>query len=147
MQASELKKPLLEAKETLEAAGAILAAKDIGGLLDLIDSQADVELDQFLLHVQRQLDPSAHKSVLRTLHVSALRNALLDEAKFKLAMNALRAEKALDKTDVLSVAKNYGVIRIAGKSRDGYLESIEKYFYWALYNRDADEMAKRATPW
>jgi hypothetical protein len=147
MRATELKRPLEEIRETFAAAGLTVPAKDIADVLAYIDAQGDRDIDHLMAEIKLKLDPAAHKHLLCAKHLKALRSAKFIEADFKAALEALRSDKAAEKGDVHQIAKDYGVIRINGKSRETYLESLDKYFYWALYNRDADEMAKRATPW
>ncbi len=147
MKTSDIKRPLIEAQETLAAAGSVAAARDIGELLALVDDYADMEFEQFISNVQRKLDPAAVKTSVRTAYVKMLQDAKMDEPTFKLALAKLASEPQFDKADVLAVAKGYGVIRLEGKSKVAYLDSIERYFYWLLNNRDANEMASRATPW
>jgi hypothetical protein len=147
MRATELMRPLEEIRETFIAAGLAVPAKEIADVISVLEAHGDRKLDEILQEISARLDPAAQRQLVCAKHVKALRAAKFDEPTFRRALESLRGDKSADKADVLQIAKDYGVIRMSGKSRDGYLESIDKYFYWALYNRDADEMAKRATPW
>jgi hypothetical protein len=147
MKTSEIKRPLIEAKEVLAAGGALAAAKDIDALLTLVDDHADMDFDQFLVKVKHKLDPAALRAPLRSAYVKMLQDAKLDEVLFTTVLSKLTSDEQLDKTDILAIAKDYGVIRITGKSKAAYLDSIERYFHWMLYNEDANDMARRATPW
>jgi hypothetical protein len=147
MKTGDIKKPLIEAQEMLAAAGSLAAAQDIGELLSLVDDYADMEFDQFLGRVQHKLDPAALRVSIRSAYAKTLLDAKLDEAAFAIAMSKISSDPQLGKDDVLAIAKEYGVIRVVGKSKATYIDSIERYFHWMLYNQDANEMAKRATPW
>jgi hypothetical protein len=147
MRADQLKVALLEIKDIFAAAGVAAAEKDMAELAQFIERQGDRDVDSILAEIRDKLDPSARIKLLVVHHVDQLKASGLDEPKFRSAFMRLRDEKLLDKQAVLDVLKQYGVIRVSGKSRDSYLESLDKHFYWLLYNRDADAMAKRATPW
>ena len=150
MRADQLSKTLLEIKGIFSAAGLPAIEKDVATLAEYIGQQGDRDVDHVLAEIKAKLDPAAKPAVGSGQiagHIEALKNAGLDEARFRSALGSLRADKALDKQDVLQVLQGFGVIRINGKSRDAYLESLDKHFYWLLYNRDADAMAERATPW
>ena len=147
MRAEQLKVALDEIREIFAAAGLATATSDFARLAAYVEKQGDRDLDDVLSEIREKLDPTASKRVAVAQHVGRLTQAGLDEPKFRSALSQLRTDLTLDKQDVLQVLKDYGVIRISGKSRDDLLESLDKYFYWLLYNRDADAMAKRATPW
>ncbi len=147
MRADELKVSLSEIREIFAAAGVAAAEKDIALLTEYIEQQGLRELDEVLAEISEKLDPSLALRAQISRHVENLKRAGLDEPQFRAALSALREDKSLDKHSILNILKDYGVIRIGGKSREAYIESLDKHFYWLLYNRDADAMAKRATPW
>jgi ribosomal protein L12E/L44/L45/RPP1/RPP2 len=147
MRADRLIRAIQDIRSILGAAGATAAETDFEKLEEFIDGHGDRDLDELLGEVRAKLDPAQKKQGAIAQHLDRLKSAGFDEAKFHAALQAIKNDKALDKDDVLQIAKAYGVIRISGKSKPSYIESIDKYFYWRLYNRDADEMAKRATPW
>lgn len=147
MRIEDLEKALQEIRAIFAASGDKKSEADLTLLVDYIHRQANRDLPDVLREIREKLDPKAAHRIAVAQHVSDLREAGLDEAKFRPALADLKTDKAMDKKDVLEIATEYGVIRITGKSRDSYIDSIEKHFYWALYNRDADAMAKRATPW
>ena len=147
MRANELKDSLFEIRDIFASAGISAAENDVARLAEYIEQQGDRDLDEVLAEIREKLDPSAGKRKICSRHVENLKSAGLDESRFHAALKNLRDDKVLDKNDILQILKDYGVIRIGGKSRDSFLESLDKHFYWLLYNRDADAMAKRATPW
>lgn len=147
MRAAQINTVLQEIKCIFAAAGAGTAEKDLELLAEYFEQQGDRDLDEVLAGLRSRLDPVAAKSASVALHSESLKDAGLDESRFRSAFAKLKGDKVLDNDDLLKVLRSYGVIRISGKSRNSYLESLEKHFYWLLYNRDADTMAKRATPW
>lgn len=147
MKADEVESALEKLREVIAEAGATAAAKDIAALARLMALHRGEDFDSVLRDIELRLDPAANKQRLLAQHLETLQATKLDEAAFKVAFAALRQDKAITKDDILDLAKSYGVIRIGGRSREAALECIEKHFYWLLYNRDADAMAKRATPW
>lgn len=146
MQARQLSDTLNELRDILVAAGVKDADLEVGGLARWIGEQGG-SAEEAVAKIAQALDPAQQRRVAVLRHVGALTSAGFDEGAFKGAFAQLSADKQVGKDEMLDVAKALGVIRIEGKSRKSYLESIEKYFYWALYNRDANEMARRATPW
>ena len=53
----------------------------------------------------------------------------------------------MKKADLASLAKELGVRAEANMSGTKILQKIKGWFYEKLYERDANQMAKRATPW
>lgn len=147
MLSTQLSKTIQEIKEIFSAAGIPAAESDFQQLAAYIEQKGDTEIGALFDEMRTRLDPALQKKIIANQHLAAIKAADLEPAKFKAALDSLGRDPMLDKNDVLQIAKAYGVIRIAGKSKASYVESIDKHFYWMLYNRDADAMAKRATPW
>jgi hypothetical protein len=147
MRAEQLKLALLEIKGLFTAAGVAAVEKDMDTIADYVGRDGSRNVDQLISEIRAKLDPSVSKAVRIAQHVASLKEAGLQEQSFHAAIDGLRMDKSMDKTDVLKVLQAFGVIRINGKSRESYIESLDKHFYWLLYNRDADAMAQRATPW
>ncbi|MFY9642872.1 MAG: hypothetical protein WCD20_20405 [Rhodomicrobium sp.] len=147
MRADRLKHAIQDIRSILGSAGATAAETDFAKLEEFIELNGDRDLDELLAEVRAKLDPAQKKQEAIAQYLDKLQSSGFDEAKFHGALQAIKNDKTFDKDDVLLIAKAYGVIRISGKSKSSYIESIDKHFFWRLYNRDADEMAKRATPW
>jgi glycosyltransferase A (GT-A) superfamily protein (DUF2064 family) len=147
MRASELKTALCEIQDIFAASGSASVANAVGEFATFIDQQGDRDLDEVVAEIAEKLDPVARKQLVIARHVKRLKQSNLVEAAFQEALAVIRADKALDAADVLKIAKDFGVIRIGGKTRAAVIESIDKHFYWLVINRDADAMAQRATPW
>lgn len=90
---------------------------------------------------------SAASSKLPASYADQLKAADFDESAFKAVLADLAQDASIKKAEAAEIARDYGVIRLETRSKAAIMESIEKHFYWMLYNREANEMAKRATPW
>lgn len=70
-----------------------------------------------------------------------------NEAAFRSVFNNFVAHQSLSLDDRLSVAKALEVIWLDDRSVASINQSIEKFFYWASNDYDANALAARATPW
>lgn len=142
MRVRDLRLALEQIRDVFDGGGAVAQARDLQRVADMLAKNDGADLTSYLDDVRSKLQPATPER-----YVEALRNAGFDEDKFKAVIADMRADRNLDKDGVHSVGEGYGVIRLSGRGKDSLIDSIEKHFYWLVYNRDADEMAKRATPW
>jgi hypothetical protein len=147
MRLKELQSALAEIRDVFAAGGSSTAERDLDAVLSLLASEPDRDLGAYLAEIRNVLNGKRHPSSSASELAATLIAAGLDEEKFKTALATISADQAIGKQEMLDLAKTYGVIRLNARSRSTILESIEKHFYWMLINRDADNMAKRATPW
>jgi len=148
MRADQLGAVLRDVEGVLTSAGAGSAGADIAALAEYLEHQGARDADEVIAEIKEKLDPATAIRLAVAGHVERLKAAGFDETAFKSAFASLKADATLRKPDdLLQVLKGYGVIRISGRTQKSYLDSLEKHFYWLLYNRDADAMAGRATPW
>lgn len=145
MRVSELRSAIEGIRRLFDAGGAASAGKDLGKVSELLSAQNDRDLDDYLGEVKVKLAPPPPPSA--ELHLARLKDAGFDESRFNAALASLRADKKLSKPTLEALASDYGVIRLSKNSKPAIIESIEKHFYWTLNNRDADALARRATPW
>lgn len=143
MRVGELSVILDEVARLLASGGGASAARDLEKLRALLEQHSDRDLGDYLSEIEHKLDPVSRAAV----HIARLKEAELDERRFEVALERMRADDAISKDAAIAVAKGYGVIRLTTRSRSTVIESIDKHFHWMLYNRDADALAKRATPW
>lgn len=144
MRVNELKEAIENVRAVLAAGGAGTAERDLARLIDLLAAQGDKDLDTYISEVKAVLDP---KGPDVGLFIARLKSAGDDEKVFKSTLDEIAKAPAIKKPEALKIAQGYGVIRLNERSKASIVESIEKHFYWSLYQRDADAMAKRATPW
>lgn len=79
--------------------------------------------------------------------LSDLQGAGISEADFLRLLAELAADKSIQKADVFKIAEGYVGYADKRASRDKLLDAIKTRFYGKIYDHDANEMAKRATPW
>lgn len=146
MRAEQLRDAVQEIQELFAAAG-VTAHKELASLAEFIDARSGQTVEELVAEIRAKLDPAHGKRLLIAQHVASLKQAGASEQAFLVALEKLQTDKAVEKDDMLQVLKDYGVIRNSGNSRKAYVEALRKHFYWLQYNRDADALAKRATPW
>jgi NurA-like 5'-3' nuclease len=76
-----------------------------------------------------------------------LEDAGVSEADFLRAFDELRQDRTVKKPELLKIASVYVGYADKKLSSDKLLEAIKTRFFAKVYDRDANEMAKRATPW
>ena len=79
--------------------------------------------------------------------LAQLQSAGLNEAEFLKILDELATDKSIKKADLLKIAHGYVGYADKKASADKLVSAIKTRFYGKIYDRDADEMAKRATPW
>lgn len=144
MRVSEIREAIENLRPVLAAGGGYAAERELAKLVAMLASHDNRDLDELIAEIKRSIEAAKPDS---SFFVSRLQAAGDDEARFKSALAEVAAAATIKKPEALDIAQRYGVIRIDQRSRASIIESIEKHFYWALYQRDADAMAKRATPW
>lgn len=144
MRVNEIREAIENLRPVLAAGGAGAAERELAKLVELLGTHDDRDLDEFIAEIRSSIEAAKPDP---SIFVNRLVAAGDDEARFKSALAEVAAAATVKKPEALDIAKRYGVIRIDTKSRASIIESIEKHFYWMLYQRDADAMAKRATPW
>lgn len=76
-----------------------------------------------------------------------LNAAGLNEAEFLRALEQLGNDKSVKKADLVQIAQGYVGYADKKASAPKLIDAIKTRFYGKIYDRDADAMAKRATPW
>jgi hypothetical protein len=143
MHVRDLRAALQEIEEVFAAAGAKPAQKDLASLLELLNDNDDLDLSAFLESLRRNLleKPGAAEWVRR------LNETELNEASFLQIFSELTASPGT-KAEFQAVAEAYTGSKLKAKqSKNDFLEAIKSEFYGRLYERDADKIAERATPW
>lgn len=145
MRGQHLRELLAKVTETLHASGAPKQGQAFGELTDALEQFDALELKA----VFDQVEASAASAVAPAWlgHLDALKAAELDEKMFLEAISALEEDKSIKKSDLVKIVAEYvgSVDRKVGV--EGLHRAIRSRFYNALNARDANEMAKRATPW
>jgi hypothetical protein len=131
-----------------KAVGVAGASKHADAISSISDALADHDED----HVDAVVEHVAEKVASLTLptwqrRLDEIKAAGISEAKFLSAFDALMLDKSLKKNDIVKIAEAYVGFVDKKHSVDRVLDSIKTRFYGKLYDHDANEMAKRATPW
>jgi len=79
--------------------------------------------------------------------LAQLQSAGLDEVEFLKRLDEIVTDKSIKKADLLQIAQAYVGYADKKASASKLADAIKTRFYGKIYDRDADEMAKRATPW
>jgi hypothetical protein len=79
--------------------------------------------------------------------LDALHDAGIAEQAFLRAFDDLRNDHAIKKPDLIKIAEAYVGFVEKKSSVERIFDAIKTRFYGKLYDHDANEMAKRATPW
>jgi hypothetical protein len=145
MRVNEIKDAIENIRAILAAGGAASAERDLAKLIELLSAEGNRDLDEYIAEVKATLLQSTSLDI--AAWVQRLKTAGVDEKAFKAALAEIANSDTIKRPEALEIAKGYGVIRINAKSKASIVESIEKHFYWTLYQRDANALAKRATPW
>ena len=82
-----------------------------------------------------------------SLKLSQLQGVGLNEAAFLKLIEEISADKSLKKADLLQITQAYVGYADKKASSAKMIDAIKTRFYGKIYDRDADIMAKRATPW
>lgn len=95
----------------------------------------------------------AYADRLRAAGISndLMRDDQYDSAVWRPQVEAILAEIAddpsVDTAAVRAIAEELDVIRVSGRSKTSLIDNILSHYIWLLYQRDANAMARRATPW
>lgn len=80
-------------------------------------------------------------------HAAALHAAGTDEKAFHKAHDALRADKTITKPHLEKIVKSYVGYHDRTHGVEKMHNAIKTRFHGKVYDRDADAMARKATPW
>lgn len=148
MRVDEIKTALENVRALLAAGGAAAAERDLAKIVQLIGQSGAADFDEYVGQLRREIEKLSNGGNVDTNeYVRRLKLAGYNESEFKTVLGELAKAGSVKKEHAHAVAKEYGVIRIDDRSKARIIESIEKHFFWLLYQRDAGEMARRATPW
>ena len=145
MRGHQLREILTDIRNAIGASSATKHAEAIDrmqtALADLgAGNDADL-VDQVEATVER-LTRAAWETNLQKLH-----EAGLSEPDFLRALDEIRNDKSLKKNDIMKIAEAYVGYVEKKASSEKLIDAIKTRFFGKIYDRDANEMAKRATPW
>ena len=145
MRGHRLREILQDIQHALRVGGGAKQADALDRLSKALATRDADNIEAISASIAGALDGAAASRWQR--HAEALKKAGYDEQLFQLAFASLQKDKTLKKADIAQIASDYGVRAGSKTSADKLLHAIRGSFFERLYNRDADEMAKRARPW
>lgn len=143
MLVKDLRKSIEDVKSLLKSAGharAIGALDEVTDALSTIDAQT---VDKFVDCLERDVRPLVDTNA----YAEQMSAAGLDEHAFLSVWSRLNADRALKKADLQKIARSYLGDFDKRASTDELKNDIKRGFYSRVYDRDAQAMANRATPW
>lgn len=145
MRGQQLRELLAELRRTVGAVGAAQPAEGLAKIEKALASQDGSELSEVLASVERAASEAV--APIWEQHLLRLLGAGLDETSFLKGLAQLEADTKVKKADLVKIAERYAGLADRKSSVDKLLGAIKTEFYAKVYARDANEMAKRATPW
>jgi glycerol-3-phosphate O-acyltransferase len=145
MRGHDLREILADIRNAVGSTGGTKYAEAIAATEAAIAPQDNVQLEQLIANVDAAV-ASLTKPAWQC-RLDELREAGLAEQAFLRALDDLRNDHAIKKPDLLKIAESYVGYVEKKLSTDRLLDAIKTRFYGKLYDYDANEMAKRATPW
>jgi len=120
---------------------------------DKIDVIKAFDFQIKILKKELMRNKSTKKSVninvkLVNKYIKDLKLAKFSEQFFLKVFNQIKNDKTLTTIDLLEISYKYGQgVATSRSSKRSLYKSISTGFYARVYDRDATDMAKRATPW
>ena len=155
MKVKELQKSLQDVANVLELAGTKAVRNDLANVLKLLDGAEELELDVFLSLLEERMAAALKKTGARSkaninrevvdLYVARLQQAAMDEKSFSALAAELKNDPKVRKAELSEIAKGYNAP--LANTVAGLHKAIQTRFYERIYDRDATDMARRATPW
>lgn len=144
MRVRDLKHVLEEVRGIFVSAGARQQDKAFAAVADALKPFDDDDVDDYLPKVRTAADDAS--APLEDQYSRTLMESGLDEATFLAALDKLRGDKRMKKPTLQKVVKKYIGIVDKKATTSQLLDAIKLAFYKKLYERDARELARKATP-
>jgi hypothetical protein len=135
MRVRDLRKIVQDIARVFEVAGATKQHAAISKVVAALQPHDGRALDAYLDAVEGQLS-----------YARRLKDAGLTERKFIAVFTSLEADKKIKKPELIKIAEEYTGSADHTATAKKLLKHIKTHFYAKLYERDANELAKRATP-
>jgi hypothetical protein len=135
MRVRDLRKIVQDIARVFEVSGATKQYTAISKVEAALQPHDGQYLDTYLDGVEGQLS-----------YLRRLKDAGLAEHKFTAVFASLEADKKLKKPELIKIAEGYTGSADRKANAKKLLKHIKTHFYAMLYERDANELAKRATP-
>jgi hypothetical protein len=145
MRGHDLREILADIRNAVGISGGAKYAEAIAATEAAVASHDNAQLDQLIASVDTAV-ASLTKPAWQA-RLDDLRDAGISEQAFLHAFGELRNDHSIKKLDLFKIAEGYVGFVEKKSSSEKLLDAIKTRFYGKLYDHDANEMAKRATPW
>ena len=156
MKVHELRSALVELETLFEVGGTKAIKTDLASLIKFLESADDMPVEEFFAELEAELkNISIHPRSSRqavvlnekavSFYCDELEKSYDDEAKFISILNELNSDSRIRKIELSKIAERFG--DSSAKTVSKMLQSIKTHYYEKIYDRDANAMARRATPW
>jgi hypothetical protein len=145
MRVRDLRLVIDEVRRIFTVSGAKSQESGLAQVSAALEQHDDQALDAYLEQV-RQSAPSSLASPRVAESTRRLAEASLDEGLFLKVLADLNADKSLKKADLQKIVEAYTGSFDSRANASKLIDAIRRAFYKKLYERDARELARRATP-
>jgi hypothetical protein len=144
MRVRDLRAVLKDIQRVFKISGAKTQETAFAKLSATLQGQDGQDLDSCLKAVEDEIQEASLPRV--TTYLRRLGDIGLDEQAFRDFLEKLEKDRSLAKSDLITIVERY----TGSADRRGTVKKLVKqlrsHFYAKLYERDANELAKRATP-
>ena len=144
MRHEELRKAINEIRDVLLAAGRQDVGQSLTDLFDRLDDGQDASPDEMVKRLRAAVDQMGIPAPAR--YSARLAEIGLEEAAFASLLDEIANDPSLKKADMQAILRAYTGRHDKRSSLAQLKEDLKRAFYTKLYDRDAQEMANRATP-
>ena len=156
MKVRELRSALVELETLFEVGGTKAIKTDLASLIKFLESADNMHLEDFFDELEIELRnitkrPNTTKMPIKlneevvSYYIEALEKSYDDEANFLSILTQMDADNRIRKMELSKISERFG--DTSAKTVAKMLQSIKTRYYEKIYDRDANAMARRATPW
>ncbi|MCF6199779.1 MAG: hypothetical protein L3J67_10380 [Hyphomicrobiaceae bacterium] len=158
MKVKELRSALMELEALFEIGGTKAIKTDLCSLINFLESVDDMPLDDFFDELKAEIEKISSSGKERaksapvkldeqaiSYYTTELEKSQDDEAQFLVILAQMDADSRVRKVELAKISERFG--DSSAKTVTKMLQSIKTRFYEKVYDRDANAMARRATPW
>lgn len=145
MRGQQLRELLSVLRRTAGATGSAQHEVALSKLEEAIVPHDELELGEVLASVESAANQTV--APIWEQHLLRMLAAGLDEPAFLRALAQLEDDTKVKKADLQKITERYVGLADKKANAEKLLNAIKTEFYAKVYARDANEMAKRATPW
>lgn len=144
MRVRDLRAVLKDIQRVFKVSGAKAQEAAFAKLSFSFQRQDGCDLDSCLRAVEIEVQAAALPQP--TTYLRRLREIGLDEPAFRDLIEKLEKDRSLAKSDLATIVERYTGAADRRATSKKLIKQLRTHFYAKLYERDANELAKRATP-